>query len=43
MAHRANDAAVCAAYGFPEDMSEGDLVARLMGMYEGLTREKGKA
>ena len=33
-AHRANDAAVCAAYDFPKDITEPGIVARLMGLYE---------
>ena len=39
-AHRANDAAVRAAYGFDKDLSEEEVVARLMGMYERLAGEK---
>lgn len=37
-AHRANDAAVCAAYGFEKDITEPDIVARLMERYERLAR-----
>ena len=37
-AHRANDAAVCAAYGFEKDIEEADIVAKLMGLYEGLVK-----
>ena len=33
-AHRANDAAVRAAYGFPKDMPEPEIVAALMEMYQ---------
>ncbi len=36
-AHRANDAAVLEAYGFPKDASEPDIVARLFKMYQELT------
>ena len=36
-AHRANDAAVLEAYGFPKDASESDIVARLFKMYRELT------
>ena len=36
-AHRANDAAVLEAYGFPRDASESDIVARLFKMYQELT------
>lgn len=36
-AHRANDAAVLEAYGFPKDASESDIVARLFKMYQELT------
>lgn len=35
-AHRANDAAVLEAYGFPRDASESDIVARLFKMYQDL-------
>ncbi|MBQ4389816.1 MAG: methylase [Bacteroidales bacterium] len=37
-AHRANDAAVLEAYGFPKDASEPDIVARLFKMYQELTK-----
>ena len=36
-AHRANDAAVLEAYGFPKDATEADIVARLFKMYQDLT------
>ena len=36
-AHRANDAAVLEAYGFPKDATESDIVARLFKMYRELT------
>ena len=36
-AHRANDAAVFEAYGFPKDASESEIVARLFKMYQELT------
>ena len=36
-AHRANDAAVLEAYGFPKDATESDIVARLFIMYQELT------
>lgn len=36
-AHRANDAAVLEAYGFPKDASESEIVARLFKMYQALT------
>lgn len=36
-AHRANDAAVLEAYGFPKDATEADIVARLFKMYQELT------
>ena len=36
-AHRANDAVVLEAYGFPKDASEADIVARLFKMYQELT------
>ena len=35
-AHRANDAAVLEAYGFPKDATESDIVARLFKMYQEL-------
>ena len=37
-AHRANDAAVLEAYGFPKDATESDIVARLFKMYQDLTQ-----
>ena len=36
--HRANDAAVLEAYGFPKDASESDIVARLFKLYQELTK-----
>lgn len=39
-AHRANDAAVLEAYGFPKDTTESDIVARLFKMYQALTASK---
>ena len=39
-AHRANDAAVLEAYGFPKDASESDIVARLFKMYQTLTQKE---
>ena len=36
-AHRANDAAVLEAYGFPKDATEADIVASLFKMYQELT------
>ena len=36
-AHRANDAAVLEAYGFPKDATESDIVARLFKIYQDLT------
>ena len=39
-AHRANDAAVCASYGFPKDIAEDEIVARLMKMYQELTHNE---
>jgi hypothetical protein len=38
-AHRANDAAVLEAYGFPKDASESEIVARLFKMYQELTKK----
>lgn len=37
-AHKENDAAVMAAYGFAPDMSEEEIVARLLEMYQELAR-----
>ena len=37
-AHRANDAAVLEAYGFPKDATESDIVAHLFKMYQELTK-----
>ena len=39
-AHRANDAAVLEAYGFPKDATESDIIARLFKMYQKLTAGK---
>lgn len=39
-AHRANDAAVLEAYGFPKNVSENEIVARLFRMYQELTEKK---
>ena len=38
-AHRANDAAVLEAYGFPKDVTENGIVARLFTMYQELIRK----
>ena len=38
-AHEANDRAVMEAYGFDKDMSESEIVAKLMQRYEELTRK----
>ena len=38
-AHRANDAAVLEAYGFPKDATESDIVARLFKMYQELIKK----
>ncbi len=37
-AHQNNDRAVMDAYGFPRNLSEMDVVARLMEMYQELVR-----
>lgn len=46
-AHRANDKAVLQAYGFPVDVSEAEIVARMMRLYadrvEELEKEKAAA
>lgn len=39
-AHRANDRAVMAAYGFSTRMTESDCVAALMRLYQQLTASK---
>lgn len=39
-AHRENDAAVSAAYGFAQNLSEAEIVARLMKMYMELTKSR---
>ena len=39
-AHEANDRAVMDAYGFSTDMTESEIVAELMKMYQKLTEEK---
>lgn len=33
-AHRANDEAVLTAYGFPKDITEEEIVAKLMLLYK---------
>ena len=38
-AHKANDMAVLEAYGFPKDITEEEIVAKLMNMYEKLTKK----
>lgn len=39
-AHRANDYAVMAAYGFPRTITESECVAELMKMYQKMTEGK---
>ena len=39
-AHKLNDAAVCEAYGFDKDISDADIVAKLMRMYQELIKEE---
>ena len=36
-AHKANDVAVCEAYGWPKHISEEEIVRKLFGLYHGLT------
>ncbi|MBO7496017.1 MAG: methylase [Salinivirgaceae bacterium] len=36
-AHRANDEAVLAAYGWPKDLQESEIVERLFGLYKEMT------
>lgn len=38
-AHRENDHAVMAAYGFPATLTESDIVARLFDLYSQLTKQ----
>ena len=40
LAHAENDAAVCAAYGFEENLSEPEIVARLFELYRQLTNSR---
>ena len=40
-AHKENDKAVMAAYGFKQNMTESEIVAELFKMYEKLTKKKG--
>ena len=39
-AHKANDAAVCEAYGFSKDISEEEIVSALMSLYEKFSKLK---
>lgn len=39
-AHKENDSAVMQAYGFPQDATESEIVARLFEMYEKMTEGK---
>lgn len=39
-AHRQNDKAVMEAYGFTEDMTEEQIVAELMKMYQGMVSDE---
>ena len=41
-AHRELDRAVAAAYGWPEDISDEDALARFMKLNEERSQEKGK-
>ena len=38
-AHEENDRAVIDAYGFPKNISESEIVAKLFDMYQELIRE----
>ena len=38
-AHKANDAAVCEAYGFDKNISEEEIVSALMNLYEKISKE----
>ena len=39
-AHKANDEAVLAAYGWPKDLQESVIVERLFGLYEAMVKGK---
>ncbi|MBR5644434.1 MAG: hypothetical protein IKW77_09625 [Salinivirgaceae bacterium] len=39
-AHKANDEAVLAAYGWPKDLQESEIVERLFGLYEAMVKGK---
>jgi len=39
-AHQKNDEAVLAAYGWPKDLKEQEIVARLFALYEEMVKEK---
>ena len=39
-AHRAHDEAVLAAYGWPKDLQESEIVERLFGLYEAMVKGK---
>ena len=39
-AHKANDAAVCEAYGFDKNISEEEIVSALMNLYEKISKEE---
>ena len=39
-AHKANDAAVCEAYGFDKNISEEEIVSALMSLYEKFSKSK---
>ena len=39
-AHRANDEAVLVAYGWPKDLQESEIVERLFGLYEAMTKPR---
>ena len=41
-AHRDNNRAVMAAYGFPTTMTESDIVARLFNLYNELIKQQGQ-
>ncbi|WP_366510194.1 type IIL restriction-modification enzyme MmeI [uncultured Treponema sp.] len=39
-AHKENDRAVLQAYGFPQDATESEILARLFEMYENLAQNR---
>ena len=38
-AHKANDVAVCEAYGWPKDISEAEIITELMNSYDNIVHK----